>query len=102
DAARTRAAVKDAQVRQLLAAGAATAPAIVAGWDGKNDKEVAVKLPAALAADGGSLVVRVRNGESGVVAAEVTAAFEGRRGWQVLTYARKGDGVQLVGAALGQ
>lgn len=94
---RTRAAVVDAQLRQLLLAGGADVVARSADWPDDPAGGWSVDVPAA----GFTVGVRVRLTGAGAAEATVTADGEHRRAVQRLTLRRAGGKWRLTGASLG-
>ena len=105
DGRRTRDALDDAQLRQLLLAGADEATRRVGANDaGAAGGGTSLALPSELAAGGGSVRLTVDPpavGEADVRVAHVEATYAGRRGGQVLRFRREEGGWRLVEAQRG-
>ena len=97
EARRTRDATAEAQLRQLLLAGAAVATQRI-----PLTAEATVELPPSLAADGARLVVRpMKAPDANAVVIEVDAAVADRQMTQTLRYAQRDGRWQVDGATLG-
>ena len=96
---RTRAAVVDAQLRQLLLAGGADVVARSADWGDATAGSWTMAVPAELA--GCTVNVRVEPTDAGAAQATVTAAADRRRAVQRMTFKRVEDRWRLTGASLG-
>ena len=94
DARRSHEAAVEAQLRQLLLAGAAIA--IASDGHAAND----VALPPALAADGARLIVRAANTSESARRVTIEATIGDRQSRQVITLARRGDRWVMTDAAL--
>ena len=101
DLRRTAAAVRDAQLRQLLVAGERAARETLPAGGAVTQSNQSVALPPAVAARGASLAVRFDPGQKdGDATATVEAALEGRAATQTLHYERGPAGWRLASAAL--
>ena len=97
EARRTRDATTEAQLRQLLLAGATIAARVA-----PVKAETPLELPPSLAADGAHVVVRpVEAPEAGVMVTEVDATIADRRMTQTLRFALRDGRWQVTGATLG-
>lgn len=102
DYRRTRDAGTDAQIRQLLVAGAADVTAKSKAWtDRPAEPQWEVAVPAPLAADGGRVTCRIVTAEAGKVEVAIKAEYLGRTTPQTLHLARSGDRWELTAASLG-
>lgn len=99
DGRRTRDALNDAQLRQLLLAGADEAGRRVGADDAGAGGGTTVALPPDLEAAGGSVRLTVDPsgfGGGDVRVVHVEATYAGRRGGQVLRFRREGGGWRLA------
>ncbi len=95
---KTRADAVDAQLRELLIAGATAAAARDAG-SAPNGKPVSVQLPADIAGEAGALTFTpMKDGDKLHVVIE--AGFARRRASQTLTFAREGERWKVVDARI--
>jgi hypothetical protein len=86
---RTKLASDDAQLRQLLLAGAGSALEHAGRWgDAPTSESWEVHLPSSPAANEESLTIVCTPGESGEVNAEITARLNGRTAMQMLRLKR--------------
>jgi hypothetical protein len=101
DTRRTSSAVTEAQLRQLLVAGAAVAQRDIQGIVAAGEKGRAITLPEPLSQPGGKLTLTAKSsGDRAEV--EVLAAYERRHAAQMLTFERKDGAWQMVSARLEQ
>jgi hypothetical protein len=100
EARRTRDAAIDAQMRQLLIAGAAVAGQQLQSPEPANT-EIRIELPPAPAAEGFGLVLRpAAAADPGVRVIEVIASWNEREMNQTLRFVRRQDRWALAGARL--
>lgn len=98
---RTSSVRQETQLRQLLLAGAVSAPERVSRWDGAGGEERwSVALPVAMTADGAEVSSRMTSVAGGVRQVEVEAKLGRHRMVQVLRFAPAAGGWQLQSAAL--
>src|SRR5207248_3104321 len=98
EAKKTRGEAVDAQLRQLLLAGAAAAARrdVASGADAKA---ISLPLPPQVVEEGGKLsITPAKDGEKMIV--HVTAEFARRRASQTLTFDREGESWKLANARL--
>jgi hypothetical protein len=90
---RTTLAGDDAQLRQLLLAGAQNMREHASGWNDSPEPESwSVELPASLIKRDASLSIECSPGKSGEFNAEVTVGFDGRQAIQTLHLRRSAQG----------
>ena len=101
DYRRTVHAERDAQLRQLLLAGAQLAhQRIIASQDAANATKIAVALPAPLTQDGASLSIEIQPTDAGSTV-HVTARLRDQEQRQTLTYTRAASEWTVSSADLG-
>jgi type II secretory pathway component PulK len=98
DVLRTRQAVDDAQLRQLLLAGAQQARARLAG---ATPVDGAMTLPQEIAGDGASVQLTQESTASDQSAVRIDASVGKRQLSQVVHFAHRNDTWQVDGAELG-
>jgi len=101
---RTKRAPTEAQVRQLLTAGAAASQAIVADWDADlRNRTWSVALPESLKDDGVAVLVSVESVVPGVERrATVEVNFNDRTSAQALRYVLARDAWVMIEATRGR
>jgi hypothetical protein len=101
EARRTRAAKSDAQLRQMLIAGAFAARGLAASQPQPSDRPQSISLPKELAADAATLTLRISKADSQVLEMHIDAKLDQRRLHQVLRFAPAPPGWELTEARLG-
>lgn len=101
DVRRTREAETDAQLRQLLLAGAAEAATRLDDGSMAEDRRVAITLPEALQDRGAALTLRRERGEGTQTIVAVEAALDGRGASQTLRFTPDGGAWRPTEARLG-
>jgi len=99
---RTAERIREAQLEQMLLAGATEAPQHLATAAPTKDQVWNIELPPALASRGGTLQTRVTNIENETnVNVLITATLDGKSAQQTVTFARPADQWKLTAARLG-
>jgi type II secretory pathway pseudopilin PulG len=103
DARRTRQVRSEAQLREMLLAGAAAAQARAATWSQEaGEQSWSVALPPELAREGAALTVRLVPQGQDELRATVTAQLDERSMRQRLALKREGQAWKVAAAALGE
>lgn len=98
---RTRSASDEAQLRQLLLAGASDAAARARGWpEAAEPHRWEVTLPDDLARLGAKVTSESQPSEAGLIQVRVNASLGGRRAAQTLRLAHTDKGWQTVAARI--
>jgi type II secretory pathway component PulK len=102
DGRRTAGRIREAQLEQMLLAGALEAPQHFVSVAPAKDQLWSIDLPPALASQGGSLRSRVTSVQNDVnVSVLISATLDGKSAQQTLTFARQENQWKLTAARLG-